>query len=102
MTASPAPGPGEPAVHVRGLVKRYGDFAAVGFHAELYGVPRDILLLAPVVGVSMTPLLALVILGEVFLLSFTLTSLGLVVVALVAVFGVVFLAVAVRQFKTVE
>lgn len=40
-----------------------------------------ILLLAPVVGVSMTPVLALVILGEVFLLSFTLTSLGLVVVA---------------------
>ncbi len=40
-----------------------------------------ILLLAPVVGVSMTPVLALIILGEVFLLSFTLTSLGLVVVA---------------------
>lgn len=40
-----------------------------------------ILLLAPVVGVSLTPLLALVILAEVFLLSFTLTSLGLVVVA---------------------
>jgi ABC-2 type transport system permease protein len=40
-----------------------------------------ILVLAPVVGVSLTPLLALVILGEIFLLSFTLTSLGLVVVA---------------------
>lgn len=40
-----------------------------------------ILILAPVVGVSLTPVLALVILGEIFLLSFTLTSLGLVVVA---------------------
>ncbi len=40
-----------------------------------------ILLLAPVVGVSLTPLLALAILGQIFLLSFTLTSLGLVVVA---------------------
>lgn len=40
-----------------------------------------ILVLAPVVGVSLTPVLALVILGEIFLLSFTLTALGLVVVA---------------------
>lgn len=40
-----------------------------------------ILLLGPVVGVPLTPLLALAILGQVFLLSFTLTSLGLVVVA---------------------
>lgn len=40
-----------------------------------------ILLLGPVVGVPLTPLLTLAILGQVFLLSFTLTSLGLVVVA---------------------
>lgn len=40
-----------------------------------------ILVLAPVVGVSLTPVLALVILSEIFLLSFTLTALGLVVVA---------------------
>ncbi|WP_414654916.1 ABC transporter permease [Iamia sp.] len=40
-----------------------------------------ILLLAPVVGVSLTPVIVLVILALVFLLSFTLTSLGLVVVA---------------------
>jgi len=40
-----------------------------------------ILVLAPVVNVPLTPLVALIILGEVFLLSFTLTALGLVVVA---------------------
>jgi ABC-2 type transport system permease protein len=40
-----------------------------------------ILVLAPVVGVGLTPLTALAILALVFLLSFTLTALGLVVVA---------------------
>ncbi len=40
-----------------------------------------LLVLAPVVDVHLTPLLAVVLLAEVFLLSFTLTALGLVVVA---------------------
>jgi len=40
-----------------------------------------ILILAPVVHVRLTPVLVVVILAEVFLLSFTLTALGLVVVA---------------------
>ena len=40
-----------------------------------------VLLLAPLVDVPLTPRLVLTLLGEVFLLSFTLTSLGLAVVA---------------------
>lgn len=40
-----------------------------------------VLILAPVVHVRLTPLLVVVILAEVFLLSFTLTSFGLVIVA---------------------
>jgi ABC-2 type transport system permease protein len=40
-----------------------------------------ILVLAPIVGVPLDPLLVLTLLGQIFLLSFTLTSLGLVMVA---------------------